>query len=150
MSAQVAADLRAGDVIRYEPKSTWYYDGYAIAEERRVGGLILVDTYWYAGTSGDVVFPETYELLFNLGDYDAKPAHEWETFAPADRQYIPKHSGYRTVHYVRKGATPDLATQIENAQERVTEAEADVRSAEWRLKYTREVLAELEAKTAVA
>jgi hypothetical protein len=142
MSAQVAADLRAGDVVRYEPENRWCQDGYAIAEERG-DRVVLVDTYWISGPS--VVRAESYEVLFNLGDYEEKPRSAWETFAPADRQYIPKHSGYQTVLLVRKGATPDLSTQIENARELVSEAEDEVRSAQWGLDFARRELAQLEA-----
>ena len=142
MSGQVAADLRAGDVIRYEPQNRWCHDGYAIAEARD-GRLILIDTYWIS--SGSVVSPSSYEVLFNLGDYEEKRAGEWETYAPTDRQYLPRHSGYQTVHLVRRGATPDLSTQIQNARERVAEAEEKVRSAQWGLDLARRDLAALEA-----
>lgn len=146
-SGHFRRDLRPGDVVRYEPKSTWCHDGYAIAELRRDGQLVLVDTYWSGGSDGAVVGPDVpYELLFNLADYEEKPAYVWERYAPADRQYIPKHAGYRTVHLVRKGATPDLSTQIENARERVTEAEDKLRTAQNDLDWRRRELAELEAQ----
>ncbi len=145
MSAQVAADLRAGDVVRYEPKSRWCHDGYAIVKHNgNVGGdLVLVDTFWLSG--GTVVTPESYEVLFNLADYDEKPASEWEKYAPADRQYIPKHSGHQTVHLVRKGAKPDFATQIENARDRILEAELEVRMAQHSLDWRRSELSALTA-----
>jgi hypothetical protein len=140
--------FRPGDVVRYEPENRWCHDGYAIAEKRRDGQVILVDTYWNSGASLGTVEPLVYEHLFNLADYDVQPAHVWETFAPADRQYIPKHSGYQTVHLVRKGATPDLATRISNAQDRVDEAESALRSAERTLAWRRRELADLEAQAA--
>lgn len=139
-----SASLRAGDVVRYQPESTWCHDGWAIAEQRD-HGVVLVDTYWNA-SGGTVVAPETYEVLFNLAHYELKTADAWEKFAPADREYIPRHSGYQTLHLVRKGATPDLATQIENARERVTAAEDEVRMAHNHLDWRRRELAELEAQ----
>lgn len=150
MSAQTVAGLRAGDVVRYEPESRWCRDGYAIARERRDGSLVLFETYWSSGGDDNIVAPDVYEVLFNLGDYEEKPAYVWETFAAADRQYIPKHSGYRTVHLVRKGATPDLPTQIGNARERVTEAKDALRSALHKLDWRRSELAALEAAAAAA
>jgi hypothetical protein len=68
----------------------------------------------------------------------------WETYAPADREDIPRHSGYQTLHLVRKGATPDLATQIENAREKLAEAERKVESAQWSVECVRRELALLE------
>lgn len=138
--------LIPGDVVRYEPESTWCHDGYAIARARRDGSVALFETYWVSGGDDNIVAPSEYEVLFNLADYDERPEYVWETFAPADRQYIPKHAGYRTVHLVRKGATPDLSTQIENARESVTEAETKVRSAQHLLDWRRTELAELEAR----
>lgn len=131
----MSPQFRVGDVIRYEPKSTWCHDGYAIARARRDGSVALFETYWSGGGDDNIVAPEQCELLFNLADYEEKPEYVWETFAPADRQYIPKHSGYHTVFLVRKVATPDLATQIENARERVTGAENKVRSAQHLLQW---------------
>jgi hypothetical protein len=141
-----AQTLRPGDVVRYEPESRWCHDGYAIAQHHGnlAGELVLVDTYWSG--SGGLVRPESYEVLFNLADYEEVPVGKWETYASADREYIPVHSGYRTRHLVRKGATPDLSTQIENARERVSDAEQQVRSAQWSLDYARNELAALEAQ----
>lgn len=137
----MSAQVRAGDVIRYEPKSTWCHDGYAIARTRRDGSVALYETYWSSGGDDNIVAPEAYEVLFNLDDYEEKPPYVWETFAPADRQYIPKHSGYHTIHLVRKGAKPDLTTQIENAHERLAEAEHAVRAAEHNRDWRRSELA---------
>jgi hypothetical protein len=143
MSAQVAADLRAGDVITYEPVSRWCFDGWAIAEARD-DRVILVDTYWIS--SGHVVTPESYQVEFNLDDYDeVRYRSEWEKYAEADRRRIPRHSGYQTILLVRKGAKPDLQTQIENASERVSDAESSVRSAQWSLELARQELAALRA-----
>ncbi len=138
---QQTNSLRTGDVIRYDPPTTWCRDGYAITEQRN-DGLFLVDTYW-SGGSGTLVRPDSYEVLFNLADYEEKPQHVWETFAPADRERIPCHHGHRTIYLVRKGAVPDLDTQTENAAVRVTEAEDALRSAERRLAQRREELASL-------
>lgn len=138
----------AGDVVRYQPESTWCHDGYAVAEKRPDGSVVLVDTYWtYVGMShGTVVSPAAFDFVCNLGDYDEKPEHEWEKYAEADRVWIPRHACYRPLRLVRKGAQPDLATQIENARERVREAERKVESAQSGLAWRREELAALEAQ----
>lgn len=142
--------VRPGDVVKYEPASNWCRDGYAIAKQERDGSVVLTDTYWTSSSGGDTIDAETtpFEFLFNLADYEEKRIGEWEKYAPADRRYIPKHAGYHTVHLVRKGATPDLSTQIENARERVTEAEDALRMAQHSLDWRRRELAELEDRTA--
>lgn len=48
--------------------------------------------------------------------------------------------------YTPKGAKPDLATKIENASRRVEDAEAEARSAQHRVEWSRRELAELEAE----
>lgn len=143
-------NFRAGDVVRYEPKSTWCRDGYAIAKARRDGSVALYETYWAGGGDDNIVAPAVCEVLFNLADYEEKPKYVWETYAPADRQHIPKHAGYRTVLLVRKGARPDLSTQIKSARESVTEAEEKVRSAQHDLDWRRSELAVLEAAAQAA
>ena len=150
MSADVASTqtLRPGDVVTYEPENRWCHDGWAIAESRDDGRIVLVDTYWVSG--GHLVNPESYEVLFNLADYDCVERREqWEKYAEVDRRRIPRHSGYQTLYLVQKGATPDLATQIENARERVAEAEHEVRAAQHTLDWRRRDLAELEAQVSV-
>ena len=144
----MSASLRPGDVVTYEPENRWCHDGWAVAEARE-DRVVLVDTYWISG--GKVVKPETYEVQFNLADYDEVSHRQtWEQYAETDRQWIPRHAGYQTIYLVRKGAQPDLATRIENAREAVREAEGKVRSAQWSLDWCRRELAELEAQGAIA
>lgn len=136
--------VHPGDVYRYEPESTWCRDGWAIAEKRPDGRVVLADTYWL--TDRVVVTPANPEFQFNLRDYDEITHREWERYAEADRRYIPKHAGLSTVYLVRKGARPDLATEIEAARERVADAEQEVGIAEFRLRIARSELAALEER----
>ena len=140
----MSAELRPGDVVRYEPQIRWCHDGIAVAETGRDGATILRDTYWLS--SPKAVTPEFFELLFNLNDYEDRPRHTWETFAAKDRQVLWRQHGHCPIFLVRKNASPDLATQIENARERLAEAEAGVRSAQSRCDWARKELTELEAQ----
>jgi len=126
----------------------------AIAKERDDGFVYLADTYW---TSENHVLTEeevaSAELLFNLADYDEldryrrhESAATWKTYRPEDRETVTSQHGLQTRWFVRKGAEPDLQTQIENACEAYLEAQSKLRSAEADVRYAWQVLAELEAK----
>lgn len=137
--------LRAGDVVRYEPDPSrhdprWCREGMAIADDRGV----LFDTYWGSGSDNHrllAVEIASAELLFNLADYDELDRYDratkgiWETYHPDDRRFVSSQHRLQFRRFVRKGATPDLATQIANAEEKVREAdEAEAsarRHAEW-------------------
>lgn len=137
---ETTINLRAGDVVCYEPETRWCHDGWAIARSRG-DSIDLVDTYW----SDRVVRPAEFELVFNLNDYRRVSRSEWETYAEADRQAIPEHAGYHTSRFVRLGAEPDLATQIANAEEEVRETEERIKSLQWSLERRRQELDDLRA-----
>jgi hypothetical protein len=126
----------------------------AIADERGE----LVDTYWVGGGDSHIVRGEelrSIEVLFHLDDYDEldhwRPDQQkWMTYAPADRQRITMQHGLQQRLFIRKGATPDLATQIANAEEKVREAQEAVRSAEWRLEWAQKDLGALAATAEAA
>lgn len=122
----MSVELREGDVVRYEPRQTHCHDGQAVARVRH-NGLVLVDTYWLS--DGTVVNPSTFEVKFNLNDYERVPSHAWERFAVADRQVLHRQHGCTRDYLVRKGAVESREQVIANAREALAAAEADVKRA---------------------
>ena len=145
--------VRPGVVVRYTPDPSrhdprWCREGTAIADAR---GL-LVDTYWGSGSDSHLLLAveiETIEILFHLDDYDELDRYArgtsdlWATYHPDDRKRVTSQHGLQARWFVRKGSVPDLSTKIANAEEKVREAEASVRSAGWRLEWARIDLAGL-------
>jgi hypothetical protein len=149
-----ATTFKPGDVVRYDVAERHCREGMAIAKERAGGGVVLVDTFWQS--SGEHVLTDdeltTAEMVFNLADYDEldrywhESAAKWKTYAPADRETITSQHGLQVRWFVRKGALPDLQTQIENACEAFLDAQTKLRSAEFRAEVAWRDLAELEAR----
>lgn len=150
----------AGDVVRYTPENTWCREGIAIAQDhvRPNGRLVLLDTYWGSTEPGMLTDAEadTAELMFNLADYDELYRYssyasrsQWETYAPADRQIITHQHGLQRRWFIRKGARPDWATQIDNARQKVADREAEAdrarRAVEWANEDLTRVIADAEA-----
>lgn len=127
--------MRAGDVLRWDPKDRWCKDGIAIVQERADGSLVALDTYWDGSGDSYVLRAEDLEraeVRFNLADYHELDRYEQppvEDYAPADRQVLGTHHGYRPRRFVRIGAEPDRATKIANARRAVDAAMEDVSSA---------------------
>ncbi len=154
--------FRVGDVVRYSPQPRfpgqrdvrWCREGTAIAEKRDDGRLVLVDTFWGSGSDNHVLTDAelaTAEIRFNLNDYDALKeyprgaSHDtWMKYAPAHRETVTAQHGLQSRYYIRKGAQPDLDTQIVNARAVVADAEAAVDSAKWHLECARRDLAALQ------
>lgn len=148
---------RAGDVVTYvsERPDRWCRENMAVAAVDSFGVLRLWDTYWsmtdrsmdahvLTKDEADSVRP-----LFNLADYETvTTTWEWERYAPADRQVVTSQHGLTRVLYVRKGAVPDLATQLGNARDRLSAAEAQLASAQHKVEFARRDLADLEAAAA--
>lgn len=125
-----------------------------VATEERPG--IYLDTFW--GTYGS---SERHRLSgmeeaslrerFDTDDFEELDRNrhgnhgQWMRFAPADRKTIPSQHGLQVRYFIRRDATPDLATQIENAKEKVAQAEGEVERAASRLQWARADLAALEA-----
>lgn len=147
-------EFKPGDVVRYDTAQNHHCrEGMAIARQRPDGSVVLLDTYWRS--SGDeYVLSEadlaTVKQVFNLADYDELAergsAEKSASYNPADRQTITSQHGLVVRRFIRKGAQPDLETQIENAQRLVDIAERTVESAKFTLECARRDLAELEAK----
>jgi hypothetical protein len=141
--------MTANDVYTYSPEDHHCIEGLAIENER--GDLI--DWFW----GGSAVSHRQHvsrdaaglTLIANLGDYDLTPRGGRsgnQDYAPEDRLMIHSQHGLQRVHYVRKGAKPDLSTKIENARKRLEDAEAELRSAQHRVEWAQTVLAGLEAE----
>jgi len=139
--------MSTGDVYTYSPKERHCLEGLAIENEHGK----IIDWFWSGDVVGNqVVSPDAEDLtkIANLYDYEMTPRDGRESnqdYAPEDRLLIHSQHGLQQTHYIRKGAKPDLATRIENARERLSEAEYDARSAQRRVKSAQEALAELEA-----
>lgn len=151
------AQYRPGTVVHYIPDQSrfeprWCREGMAIADDRGH----LIDTFWISGSEAHVLNAAeiaTVEALFHLDDYDEldrwRPdVRLWETYAPEDRQRITSQHGLQQRLFIRKGAQPDLATKIANAERKVAVAEAKVKSAQWDLDWARRELSELVASPA--
>jgi len=146
---------RPGTVVTYIPDPSrhdpnWCREGMAIANAN--GDLL--DTYWGSGSEAHRLLPvevATVEVQFHMDDFDEldrwRPdVSKWMSYAPADRQRITHQHRLQQRLFVRKGAQPDLDTQIANATVKVREAERAVESAQWHLEWARKDLAELEAQ----
>lgn len=141
------SEFAPGDVLRYVPNQRHCREGMAIVHD---DGRVL-DTFW--DSDRHLLNKEeraTAEVVFNLNDFDALDLYgsaaslaTWETYHRDDRACVTSQHGLQAALYIRKGATPDLGTQIANAEDKVEEAESGVRMAEWMLEGVRERLEEL-------
>lgn len=120
-----------------------------VATQDRPG--VFLDTFW--GGSGDRHRLNATEVLtlrerFDTDDfvelardgYGSAARAQWQTFAPEDRESVSSQHGLQVRYFVRRGASPDLATQIENAQQKVAEAERALESATSRLHWAKDEL----------
>jgi len=121
-----------------------------VATEERPG--VLFDTFWTNGDRHKLTETEATSARFRFDtddfiELDANRfdnADQWNTFAPGDRQTITSQQGLQVRYFVRTGAAPDLATQIENARQKVSDAERAERSATSALTWARSELRALE------
>jgi hypothetical protein len=121
-----------------------------VATDGRSG--ILLDTFWTGGDRHRLTAVEsaTAEERFDTDDFRELDGNkhgikaEWSTFAPKDRQVITSQHRLQCLYFVRNGATPDLATQIENARQKVADAVSTERSAASSLQRARDELLALE------
>jgi len=140
--------MSTGDVYTYTTEDHHCIEGLAIENDRGE----LIDWFW----GGLVVShrqhvsrdAEDLKLIANLNDYDLTARDGRESnkdYAPEDRLMIHSQHMLQRTHYIRKGAKPDLATKIENARQRLEEAESAARSARFSVEWAQKELAELEA-----
>lgn len=149
-----AQQAKAHDVFWYLPAERhdrwWCREGMALAVEWVDGSVHLLDTYW--GSSGDRHHLSTGEIgtaefLFNTQDcVVVRGRDEWASYHPDDRYVLKSQHGLQNTLYVRKGAAKDHGTQVENAREAVTEAESQLRSAQFHLDRVNRDLTELLAE----
>jgi hypothetical protein len=154
-AASRASEFRPGDVLSYLAERYHCREGTALVRDDGRA----VDTFWGSLDSQAHVLTadelSTAERVFNVNNYDALDRYSrgsrltWETYHPDDRGRITSQHGLQEALFIRKGATPDLATQIANARAAVERAEVEVRSAESSLKWRREDLAKLMGDTDV-
>lgn len=138
--------MTAGDVYSYTPEDRHCMEGLAIENERGK----LIDNFWH----GEVVWRQVITrdaadltLIANLGDYDKLGQYDdINDYAKSDRLVITAQHGCQRTYYVRKGATPDLATKIENARAAVAKAEAEAQSAQRHVERAKQELASLLAE----
>lgn len=135
-----------GDVVRYSREERHCREGQAIAETRG-DRIILIDTFWGSGMDAHVLTEAelaTAEFQFNLRDYRPVTRNEtWADFHPSNRVEVTHQHGLQRARYVRIGAEPDMSTRIENAKERVEEAERELEYSTARLKWCKEELVSL-------
>ena len=115
---------------------------------------VLLDTFW--GNDRSRLSKEEISsavLQFDTDDFEVIEHHsrqgtpsEWLRYAPEDRNYIPSQHGLQIQWFVRKGAGPDLATELTNQREAVEQAESELRSAQLKLVWERDRLSELLAQ----
>jgi len=141
-------EFKPGDVLSYVPKGAfepWHCrEGKALVDERGRAW----DTFWQFDGQHLLSAEELAdaEVVFNVNDYEALDVYAggsrllWETYHPDDRGRVTSQHGLREALFLRRGAKPHLATQIENAQALVEKAESELQSAENRLKWRREDL----------
>ena len=146
-----------GDVLSYRPAEHWCRQGQAVVVQVRGGNLIAIDTYWGINPcmEAHILTAEELkgaELEFNMTDFEALDFHSpaskavWDTYHPDDARVIGSQHAHQKHYFIRKGATPDLGTQIANAENVVAERKDDVRSAQAALRWAEEYLEELKAK----
>lgn len=140
-----------GDVLAYTPERRHAREGTAFVTESGHA----VDTYWeptgdaqsHVLTTAELA---TAEVKFNVNDYEPLDRYAggsrsvWMTYHHNDRARISSQHGLQEQLYVRRGAKPDIGTQIANAEAEVKVAESAVRSAEYTLACRRRDLAELQ------
>ena len=160
MTRSTETRWKVGDVVSYQPGPAfkgqtdvrWCREGTAIAVARADRSVMLVDTYW--GTMSDAHMLadaeiETAELLFNLDDYDELDrygrgsSYTWEKYAPTDRERVTSQHGLQVRWFVRKGASEDYGTKVQNARDRLADAESDLDSARWAVDQRQRALDQL-------
>jgi|ERR1700729_593809 len=144
------SEFKTGDVLRYLPSHGPHCrEGMA----RVVSSDRIVDTYWGWEDSGAHVLSgselEGAKVGFNVSDFDVLDCYSaasrttWLTYHPRDRERLTSQHGLQELLFLRKDATPDLETQISNAQGKVEEAEEALRAAQGHLGLARAHLLEL-------
>jgi hypothetical protein len=142
----------SGEVITYksERADRWCREGWAISNDYGR----FVDTYWMSTGDAHVLTEAelaTAEHAFWIDDYRELDrygrgvADEWAKYAPADRRYIPSQHGLQCRYFVRREASFDLPTQIQNASDALDAADSDLHAARRRRQYAEDRLRELQS-----
>ena len=141
--------FKVGEFYEYSPKTVWCREGIAEVIERGV-----FDTYWgHNPSDSSPLSPEekaTAVLLFDSSEYDeldrycSSSRHRWEQFHPSERKKTTEQHGCHKRWFIKKGAEPDIGTRINNAKARLSEAEQELKSAQWRVESRTKELEELQ------
>ncbi len=142
-------EYKDGDLIRYQSRNSWCHHGILVVRPDWKGSLVAFDTYW--GTrypsSQDVTYHTiaglTDEPVCNLNEMRKSHSDEWDTFADADRFWIPIGGGSEQ-YLVKASAVPVPERQRAKLLSKIEGCEASIRSANWSIERYREELAKLE------
>lgn len=112
------------------------------------------DTYWSSDRYQlGVKEVESLEFQFDtedfepiIGDYGSGIPPIWTEYASEDRARIPSQHGLRSTWYLRRGASPDLDTQIRAQREILEREESSLRSVQARRDSAQARLKELLAQ----
>lgn len=127
-STQPVFPFHEGDVLDYTPKHRHARSQTAVVETTGPWeDLVAFDTYWSSDrtrlTASEL---ETATVRFNLGDFDEMQLQvEIQDFHPDDRQALHNPNG-RTRYFRRKGAVPDLGTQLSNTEGLLADASEEI------------------------
>lgn len=112
------------------------------------------DTYWSSDRYKlNVREVETLVFQFDTDDFEPITGNYgsgippiWTEYATEDRARIPSQHGLKPTWYLRKGASPDLDTQIEAQRDVLEREESNLRSVQARRDGAQEKLRELLAQ----
>lgn len=127
-------------------------EGWAIETEDGT----LRDTYWHSDRSVLSKEEVTSAVLeFDTDDFEELPLSRderapkrWMSYAPKDRGCIPSQHGLSRQWFIRRGASPDLSTEIENQENELSEARTALGMAQYRVDRAEEKLTDLYLRTA--
>lgn len=131
------------DSDRLAGTTYWASDRYCVAVEDYEGVKRLIDTYSYnehveyslfdyeSLDRGCIVDPEEVELKYlgNVSNYRKVNKADIIDYKSDDVLAVPCHKGYRTVFMVKKNASKDVATMINNLKGLIEDKECVIRCA---------------------
>lgn len=143
--------MRVYDYETLDRPNRWCREGVAV----ELDGGRLIDTFWAGiGSSHQLTEAEvaTAVLRFDTDDFDELDEYKqhskatWNTYAPEDRETITSQHRLRSRLFIRKGAKPDLPTQIENASAELERLRGEAAMAQRRVEWAHDALAKLKVQ----
>lgn len=145
-------DLREGDVLKWTPANRHAHEGTAVVHRRDDGTLYAVDTFWGSGSGNHVL--RAFEIATATVEWNKHSFRQadgrretWSDYAPGDRRIIPSQHGLQATYWLRPDATPDHATMLAKAEERLARAQDELRSAQHRVEFAKRDLDLLNEQT---